>query len=108
MIAPQYVAVGRWYLLHVAGVKAEEWQVQALPSESDRASDKLLSELRGGVWRFAAVGSQFSEAASVNPKVRQMLEKWPIIFQSDENNTGFSRLLIREWKPSAGTRLKAR
>jgi hypothetical protein len=92
MLAPQYGTVGRWYLLHVAGVPAQEWQVQALPAE--KASDRLLQEIVSGVYRYIAVGSTFSDQPGLDPRIQQILQTWPVVWQGDEGGTGPSRLVI--------------
>jgi hypothetical protein len=92
MLAPAYGGVGRWYVLHVGGVNAKEWQVQALPGSG--TNQKLLDEIRWGVYHYVAVGSTFSDQPSIDPAIKRIISRWPVIWQSDEGGLGPSRLVI--------------
>ncbi len=96
MLAPSYGSVGRWYVLHVAGIDAREWQVMGLPLASERAGDRLIGDIRHGVYRFVAAGSTFADTVSVNPRVLSEIRAWKIAWRSDEGKGLPSRLTIYE------------
>jgi len=95
IVAPAYGSVARWYLLHVAGVPVQEWQVQGLPAD-DLVDDSLVWDIRTGVFRFVAVGSTFSDRPWLDNRIRRLLQTWPVIWQSNERGTGPCRLRIYE------------
>lgn len=92
MLAPAYGGGGRWYLLYFAGVHAEEWRVQALPPSG--ASDRLLSELADGIYTYVVNGSSFADRPATDARIAKLISRWPRVWQSDEQGTGTSRLVI--------------
>ncbi len=92
MLAPSYASPARWYMVHEPRVKVQEWQVQALPDSN--AGAKLLKEIATGNYRFIGVGSTFDDHPAIDPRIRKMIETWPVIWQSDEEGKGVSRLKI--------------
>lgn len=96
MLAPSYGGPGRWYVLYAGGVRAKDWQVQGLPAPGERASVRLLGDLRRGLYRFVAVGSTFSDRPGLDSRITGELARWNVVWQSDEGGTGPSRLTIYE------------
>ncbi len=92
MLAPAYGTVGRWYLLHYAGVSVEEWRVQAVPAQG--ASAKLLADVDRGTYRYVAVGSTFSDRPYVDSRILGKLATWGRVWVSDEQGSGPTRLTI--------------
>ncbi|MDE2125163.1 MAG: hypothetical protein KGJ62_01065 [Armatimonadetes bacterium] len=102
MLAPAYASVGRWYMLHYAGAKAQDWQIEALPS--GRAPARLLSDMRDGLYKYAAVGSTFSDTYTVDWRISILMRHWKEIWHSDEHGTGISRLTLFEIPPGVSSR----
>jgi 4-amino-4-deoxy-L-arabinose transferase-like glycosyltransferase len=98
MLAPSYGGPGRWYVLYARGVDAKDWQIQGLPAPGERVSDRLISDLRRGVYRFVAVGSTFADSAGLDSRLTSELAEWKPVWQSEEGGTGPSRLIIYERK----------
>lgn len=92
LLAPAFGVPARWYVLHVAGVHAQGWQIEALPG--DGARNTLLRDLASGAYRYVAVGSTYSDTPSVDSRVWQVIRRWPRVWQSDEGGAGQSRLSI--------------
>jgi hypothetical protein len=96
MLAPSYGGPGRWYVLYAGGIVAKDWQIQGLPAPGERASERLLSDMRRGVYRFVAAGSTFSDRPGLDPRIMSELAGWQVVWRSDEGGTGPSRLTIYE------------
>ncbi|HLV80482.1 MAG TPA: glycosyltransferase family 39 protein [Chthonomonadaceae bacterium] len=92
MLAPAYGVPARWYLLYVARVPAKPWQIEALPGED--AHDNLLQALCSGAYRYVAAGNSFFDTPSIDPRIARVLRTWPVVWQSDEDGVGPSRLKI--------------
>jgi len=101
MLAPQYGGVGRWYLIHVAGIPAKDWQVQALPPRG-MANERLLHDISIGVYRYIAIGGPFSDSPNVDVKVAEVIKAWPVVWRSFEPDSGVSRLVLYERPRRAG------
>jgi hypothetical protein len=82
-------------VLYAADVGGEEFWVQSLPTSDVR--DELIWELQTGVYSYVAVGSTFADWPTVDNRVRVILQRWPIIWLSDEHRSGPSRLMIYEY-----------
>lgn len=96
MLAPSYGGPGRWYVLYAGGIEAKDWQIQGLPAPGERASERLLDDLRRGAYRFVVVGSTFADRPGLDPRLANALAGWKVAWRSDEGGTGPSRLLIVE------------
>lgn len=92
MLAPAFGGGGRWYLIYGAGISAKEWQVQGLPDSNARP--QLLDEIDQGHYPYIAVGSTYADYPSVDNKIRILLRKWDVVWQSNEGGRGRSRLTI--------------
>lgn len=94
ILASQFAVSARWYLLHHAGVAASEEEIRMLPASG--ASDELLDDLLRGRYRWVVVGNTFSDWTDVDNRIRMVIQRWPVVFRSDEQNLGLSRLQIYE------------
>lgn len=92
MLAPAYGTVARWYVIHVAGVPAQDWQIEALPDTGARAG--LIRDLRIGAYRFVAAGSTFADHWTIDPQISWLLKSWPVVWRSTEPEGLPSRLII--------------
>lgn len=115
MLAPAFGGGARWYLVYAAQSSAKEWQVQALPTadvnveqlrksgmdeagvqKSLSAREVLLKDIAAGSYHYIAVGSTFYDGAEVAVTIKKMIQNWQIVWQSDEEGLGKSRLTIYE------------
>jgi 4-amino-4-deoxy-L-arabinose transferase-like glycosyltransferase len=92
ILAGQYGAPARWYLIHAAGVPAREEDVVGLPPANARP--QLLEEIETGRYRFIAVGNSLADWTHVDNRIRLILKRWPEMWRSAEAHTGPSRLVI--------------
>jgi 4-amino-4-deoxy-L-arabinose transferase-like glycosyltransferase len=97
MLASQYGAVGRWYMVYYSGVASKEWQVQAIPPNDARES--FLQQVASGRYRFAAIGSTVADAAAIDPRLKRMLASWQVVWRSEETDGLPSRLVIYQHPP---------
>ena len=94
ILASQYAVTARWYLLHDRRVQASDQDVRILPAHS--ASEKLVNELLRGEYRWVVVGSTFNDWTDVDNRLRMIIQRWKVVYRSEEHGKGPSRILIYE------------
>jgi len=94
VVGSQPVSVGHWYLVYQGGAPALDTQFQTMPVHEPRPA--FLDRLRSGFYRYVAVSNMVEDNVDLDAKTRRILRDWPVIWRSDEHETGPSRLVIYE------------
>lgn len=94
LLSSSYAVSARWYLLHQARLPLKEEQIRILPASEAR--DELIRELKEGCYRWIVVGNSLTDWTPVDNRIRMLLQRWRVVWKSDEGGTGPSRLVIYE------------
>ena len=89
---PQPYSIPRWYLRHVARIPLSDSQIQSLPIHSPK--EDFLTRLQSGAYPYLALSSMVSDSVDLDPKTRNILKSWTVVWKSEEHGQGPSRLII--------------
>ena len=73
------------------------------PPGTPRSSSSGEVALWGG-FRYVAVGNSFSDWTDLDNRIRLLLQKWPVVWKSEEGGAGSSRLIIYQLPARADRR----
>ena len=92
IVGPQPYSIPRWYLRHVAKIPLSDNQIQALAIHAPK--EDFLKRLQEGKYPYLALSSMVTDSIDLDEKTRHILKKWKVVWQSEENGKGLSRLTI--------------
>ena len=92
VVGSQPVSVARWYLVYQGKVPPLETQFQVLPVHAPKPL--FLERLSTGLYRFVVTSNMFEDHVDLDPQTVQILRTWPVVWRSEEHETGPSRLVI--------------
>jgi hypothetical protein len=92
ILGPQPAVVARWYLSTVVRTPIYEAQIGQIPLHDPKPA--FLDKLRAGKVRYVVISSAFEDRPYLDPRTRQVLEPWRIVWRSDERGTGEPRLTV--------------
>src|SRR5579884_728229 len=102
LIGPQPQDYARWYVRGYAGVPARDDDLVALPAR--KPSAPFLKKLLSGGYRYVVISSTFHDRPAIEPAIYRIIQTWPIVWQSDEQGKGPSRLIIYTVPPGVSPR----
>lgn len=94
IVGSQPVSVARWYLVYQCSLPPLDSQFQTMPVHEPKP--EFLGRLSSGFYRFAGVSSMVEDNVDLDVKTRRILSAWPVVWKSEENGTGPSRLTLYE------------
>jgi 4-amino-4-deoxy-L-arabinose transferase-like glycosyltransferase len=97
LVGPQPAGVARWYLLHVAGVKATFGQI--LPLDPGRVRPEVLNQITAGTYRYLILSSPFDSSYRPAPALASVLASARLVWSSSERGKEESRLRIYQLPP---------